>query len=120
LFNQELSEKERKEVELLFERVFDLQGNDKLFFNLQIRSKVKSNFGTDITKFNTQNMNNINSSVNFWPPNNPKWFKMDLSSASSSRAAQSGGQAAGSKSAEPEVKAPVKEVYFSKEIESSF
>jgi hypothetical protein len=120
IIDKMLSSKEKQEVEMSLDRVMDLKGNDKTYFQLYIRTLLKKNLGFDLVNMNLQNPDRIAATKSFWPPNDPNWYRMNLSASGSASGASSSGAKAGgadSKAAEAE-KAPVKEVkyYYLKEI----
>lgn len=109
-----VSDKEKQEVELILDRIMELKGNDKIYFQLYIKNKLKKNLGLDITKFDSHYPDNISATKSFWPPNDPNWYKMNFSSSSSSSSGSgaSGVVSTDKKGAEASDNAPVKEVKF--------
>jgi hypothetical protein len=111
--NNFLSDKEKLEVELILDRIMDLKGKDKIYFQLYIRNTLKRTLGFDAMTLNMQNPDCMAATQSFWPPNDPKWFTMNFSASgatgdSSGTSAKSG--SAQSKGAAEEQKAPAKEV----------
>jgi hypothetical protein len=107
-----LSDKEKQEVELIFDRIIDLNGKDKTYFQLYIRSLIKRNIGFDIMNRNPHNPDRIAATKSFWPPNDPYWYRMNFSGSGSAASGSSSGATMGGadkKAAEPE-KTPAKEV----------
>ena len=113
LINKELNENDKKEVELVVDRISDLKGIDKLYFQLLIKNTIKKNFGINILNQNLLHPDNLNSAETFWPPNDPNWFKMSASSGKSSEGKKS---SESNKGGAAEEKAPVKEVIINKII----
>jgi hypothetical protein len=109
-----LSDKEKQEVELIFDRIMDLNGKDKTFFQLYIRTIIKRNLGFDLMNRNPHNPDRIAATRSFWPPNDPHWYKMNFSASGAAASGSSSGATTGGsdkKAAEPE-KTPAKEVQY--------
>ena len=107
IINSELTENDKKEVELLADRIAELKGLDKVYFQLLIKNTIKKNFGINILNQNINHPDNLNISETFWPPNDPDWYKMSLSMGTSSAGKSS---SAAKKGDAEEEKVAVKEV----------
>ena len=102
----------------------DLEANDKIFFQLYMKTYFKKKIGIDILNLNLQNPDIIASSQSFWPPHDPNWYKMNLSAVSNSGGANANSKSKSGKSEKndeaAETKTPAKEVFYYITLETSF
>jgi len=72
---QELSELQRKKVDLLCEKMLDLNMFELRYFSLAMKTRIQRTSGINPLKLNMDWPSVKQDASGTWPPMNPNWFK---------------------------------------------
>jgi hypothetical protein len=72
---KQLSEPQRKEIELIVEAQMSLNETEKKYFNVIFKKKIRELTGVDPITQIFSNPSDLVKKENLWPKENPNWFK---------------------------------------------
>lgn len=72
--DKELNEHQKKECDMLIERILQLDSTERMYFNHLVKDKIKKTTSTDPFKLNVFMPDLHKQTEGIWPQNNPNWY----------------------------------------------